>query len=70
MSTILVTGGAGHIGSHLIEELSVIPGNKIISLDNYFTGKTENPIKGMESRRGHTKIIEPLVPESPDISYH
>jgi len=70
MSTILVTGGAGHIGSHLIEELSVIPGNKIISLDNYFTGKTENHIKGIEYRRGHTKNIETLVPESPDIVYH
>lgn len=70
MSTILVTGGAGHIGSHLIEELSVIPGNKIISLDNYFTGKTENHIKGIEYRRGHTKNIDTLVPESPDIVYH
>ena len=34
---ILVTGGAGFIGSHLCENLSK-NGANVISLDNYFTG--------------------------------
>lgn len=37
--TILVTGGAGFVGSHLINKLLLLyPDAQIISLDNYFTG--------------------------------
>lgn len=68
--TILVTGGAGHIGSHLIEELVKDSNNQIISLDNYFTGKIENHIDGAEYRTGHTKNIDKLISETPDIVYH
>lgn len=67
---ILVTGGAGFIGSHLIERLVKNKANKIISLDNYFTGSKKNHILGAEYRRGHTKDIEKHVPETPDIIYH
>lgn len=67
--TILVTGGAGFIGSHLCERLSR-EGNRVISLDNYFTGTRENHIEGVEYREGHTKDIDALVPETPDIVYH
>src|SRR5512147_2350278 len=67
---ILVTGGAGHVGSHVIEMLVMDPGNKVISLDNYFNGSEQNHIAGAEYRRGHTKDIEALVPERPDIVYH
>jgi UDP-glucuronate decarboxylase len=38
---ILVTGGAGFIGSHLCDRL-VQEGNDVISLDNYFTGRKDN----------------------------
>jgi len=41
MKRILVTGGAGFIGSHLCERL-VNDGNDVICLDNYYTGKKEN----------------------------
>jgi len=41
MKRILVTGGAGFIGSHLCEEL-LNRGNEIICLDNFFTGSKEN----------------------------
>ena len=37
MKSILVTGGAGFIGSHLCKRL-VEEGNRVICLDNYFTG--------------------------------
>ncbi|MBU2472980.1 SDR family oxidoreductase, partial [Patescibacteria group bacterium] len=39
--TILITGGTGFIGSHLCEEL-LNQGNKIICLDNFFTGSKNN----------------------------
>ncbi len=38
---ILVTGGAGFIGSHLCERL-LDAGNDVVCLDNYFTGRKEN----------------------------
>ena len=41
MKTILVTGGAGFIGSHLCEKLLGL-GNKVICLDNFFTGSKNN----------------------------
>ena len=68
--TILVTGGAGHVGSHVIELLVADPRNRVISLDNYSNGRRENHIAGAEYRDGHTKDIDRLVPETPDIVYH
>ena len=67
---IIVTGGAGFIGSHLCEALVKDPENTVISLDNYFTGSKDNHIKGVEYREGHTKDIEKYIKENPDIIYH
>lgn len=67
--TILVTGGAGFIGSHLCERL-VADGHKVISLDNYFTGDREFKVPGVDYREGHTKDIAKHIPETPDIIYH
>jgi len=41
MKKILVTGGAGFIGSHLCKKL-VEAGNDVLSIDNYFTGTKRN----------------------------
>ena len=41
MKRILITGGAGFIGSHLCERL-LKEGNDVICLDNYFTGSKDN----------------------------
>ncbi|MCL2329350.1 MAG: SDR family oxidoreductase [Bacteroidetes bacterium] len=41
MKRILVTGGAGFIGSHLCERL-LNEGNEVICLDNFFTGSKQN----------------------------
>jgi UDP-glucuronate decarboxylase len=43
MKRILVTGGAGFVGSHLCEYL-LNKGNEVVCLDNYFTGKKEKII--------------------------
>ena len=41
MKRILITGGAGFIGSHLCEKL-LAEGNDVICLDNFFTGSKDN----------------------------
>ncbi len=67
--TVVVTGGAGFVGSHLCERL-VAEGYRVISLDNYFTGTPENHVPGVEYRTGHTKDIAALIPETPDLIFH
>ena len=69
LQTILVTGGAGFIGSHLCKRLHA-EGHRVISLDTYFTGSRENHVDGVDYREGHTKDIESLVPETLDLVYH
>jgi UDP-glucuronate decarboxylase len=38
---ILVTGGAGFIGSHFCERL-LLEGNEVVCVDNFFTGTKDN----------------------------
>jgi UDP-glucuronate decarboxylase len=45
---ILVTGGAGFIGSHLIDRL-MVQGHEIICLDNFYTGHKRNILKWLEN---------------------
>lgn len=47
---ILVTGGAGFIGSHLCERLLEY-GHDVICLDNYFTGRKENVVHLLDNYR-------------------
>ncbi|MEA4957708.1 UDP-glucose 4-epimerase [bioreactor metagenome] len=48
MKRILVTGGAGFIGSHLCKRL-LDDGNEVICLDNYFTGRKKNIISLLDN---------------------
>jgi UDP-glucose 4-epimerase len=66
---VVVTGGAGFVGSHLCERL-VAEGHAVISLDNYFTGTPENHVAGVAYRTGHTKDIAKHIPETPDLVFH
>jgi UDP-glucose 4-epimerase len=56
---LVVTGGAGFVGSNLIEELIKFKKYTIISLDNYSSGSTRNHIKNSKIKylKGDTKKI-------------
>lgn len=67
---ILVTGGAGFVGSHLCERLAKDKNNDVYSLDNYFTGSVENHVPNVTYINGSTLDIFSLVTFSPDMVYH
>ena len=65
MKSILITGGAGFIGSHLAERL-IERGDEVICVDNFFTGRKENVVRLL----GHPRfellrhdIVRPLFVE-------
>ena len=67
---ILVTGGAGFVGSNLIEFFLDNTKYKIISIDNYSSGFTKNHIKNSRVKyiSGDTKNIEKLIKNPNDIN--
>jgi UDP-glucose 4-epimerase len=67
--TILVTGGAGFIGTHLVSRL-VSEGHQVFSLDNYSTGSKHNHVAGVHYIEGDTKNIAKHVSEIPHVVYH
>ena len=72
MSTCLVTGGAGFLGSHLCDEL-LRRGNRVICVDNLETGSLANieHIRSPDFRHLSVDIIEPYFVDEPiDFIYH
>lgn len=62
---ILVTGGAGFIGSHLCERL-LNEGHEVVCLDNFFTGRKVNVLPLMDSRNFELvrhDVTEPIMLE-------
>lgn len=66
---ILVTGGAGFIGSNLIVRLSSI-GHEVYSLDNYSTGSTANEHDGCTYIEGNVQDIAEIFDEKFDVIFH
>src|SRR2546421_1483663 len=62
---ILITGGAGFIGSHLCERL-LGEGHDVLCLDNFFTGRRENILKLLDNHHFELirhDVIEPILLE-------
>jgi UDP-glucuronate decarboxylase len=71
MKNIVVTGGAGFIGSHLIEAL-LAQGNSVICIDNLFTGSKLNILKFMGNPNFEFirhDVVMPILLET-DLVYH
>jgi UDP-glucuronate decarboxylase len=71
MARILITGGAGFIGSHLAERL-LAEGNEVIALDNFFTGSRRNVHHLLDNPNFELvrhDVIEPILLEVDHI-YH
>ncbi|HRZ86025.1 MAG TPA: NAD-dependent epimerase/dehydratase family protein [Candidatus Paceibacterota bacterium] len=70
---ILITGGAGFIGSHTVD-LLINKGHKVVIIDNLSTGKNENlNIKAKfykEDLNNFEKISEIFETEKPEVVYH
>lgn len=64
MKRILVTGGAGFIGSHLCDRL-INSGNEVICLDNFFTGSKNNIIHLLDNQ--YFRLVEHDVTNPFDI---
>jgi UDP-glucose 4-epimerase len=54
VTRILITGGAGFIGSHLVDRLALDPSNRIVVLDNLRRGRREN----LEPRAENVWLVE------------
>ena len=66
---ILVTGGAGFIGTNLIKQLKD-SGHEVVSLDNYDSGLDENHIEGVTYLNADIETIEYIKGDDFDLCYH
>ena len=60
---LVITGGAGFVGSNLIKKLLKVTNYKLISVDNYSTGKIKNqsPNPRVKYIKSHTKNISKIL---------
>jgi UDP-glucose 4-epimerase len=68
MKKIIVTGGAGFIGSHLVVRL-VEEGNDVTVIDNFSTGSLEN-LAGINCKIVKANIVDPLPEIEHDVLFH
>lgn len=67
---VLVTGGAGFIGSNLCEYLVREHNLDVTSIDNYSTGTSKNHVKGVTYIDGDIQNIAQIINFSPDVVFH
>ena len=72
---ILITGGAGFIGSHLVEELIKIKENSLLVIDNLLTGKKTNldfnhDFEFIVDELGSKESLEKIQNFNPDVCFH
>ncbi|URE11076.1 NAD dependent epimerase dehydratase family domain containing protein [Musa troglodytarum] len=68
---VVVTGGAGFVGSHLVDKL-LARGDSVIVIDNFFTGRKENVVHHFGNPRFELirhDVVEPILLEVDEI-YH
>ncbi|KAI7736073.1 hypothetical protein M8C21_023690 [Ambrosia artemisiifolia] len=68
---VLVTGGSGFVGSHLVDRL-IARGDSVIVVDNFFTGRKENILHHLKNPRFELirhDVVEPIMLEVDQI-YH
>ena len=72
---ILVTGGAGFIGSHLVEELIKVKENSLLVIDNLLTGKKSNlefsqDFELVIDELGSQSSLEKIQAFNPEVCFH
>jgi len=73
---ILITGGAGFIGSHLADKLLLVDGNEVLVIDNFATGRRDNltphpHLTVIEGSIADEKLIEQVFNDfAPEIVIH
>ncbi|XP_071710061.1 UDP-glucuronic acid decarboxylase 1-like [Rutidosis leptorrhynchoides] len=68
---VVVTGGSGFVGSHLVDKL-MERGDEVIVIDNFFTGRKENVVHHLDNPRFELirhDVVEPILLEVDQI-YH
>ena len=66
---VMVTGGAGFIGTNLIERL-IKEGHTVVSLDNYDSGLEENHIDSVKYINADIETIEYIKGDDFDLCFH
>jgi UDP-glucose 4-epimerase len=70
MKKILITGGAGFIGSNLCEYIIGHQDAKVWSIDDYSTGSSSNHVDGVEYIEANTRDYHIIDKINPEIVYH
>ena len=65
---ILVTGGAGFLGSHLCERL-LADGHDVLCVDNFFTGTRDNILSLLDNKRFEFMRHDVTVPLYVEVAY-